>query len=86
MKITAEFSCDGGWYGGAVGVTSSAAADGDWDSVSFSNDDGVTTYSTTATVKYDQSNGGQVQIWWIGGADVTVKLTFEKLDGEGTEE
>ena len=86
VKITAEFSCDGGWYGGAVGVTSSDAADGDWDSVSFSNDDGVTTYSTTATVKYDQSNGGQVQIWWIGGADVTVKLTFEKLDGEGTEE
>ena len=78
VKISADFTSDGGWYGGALGVTSTTAADGNWDSVNFSND-GASSVSLTATVMYDGSNGGNVTIWWIGGADATVNLTFEKL-------
>ncbi len=74
VKVTAVLSSDGGWFGGGFGHND---ANGDWTQQQI--DVLGTTYTTIVPVLYADGNNVQVQQWWIGGADVTVDVTMEKV-------
>lgn len=76
VKLTADFTTNGGWYGGGLGANDSAVAGG-WTQTDYDSGAG-SSVSQTVTV-YGGSNSAQVQMWWIGGADVDCTLTMEKL-------
>ncbi|MBQ6696346.1 MAG: hypothetical protein IJN16_06550 [Lachnospiraceae bacterium] len=76
VKLTADFITSGGWYGGGLGANDSSVAGG-WTQTDYDSGAG-SSVSQTVTV-YGGSNSAQVQMWWIGGADVDCTLTMEKL-------
>ena len=74
VKATVTLSSNGGWFGGGFGYT---AADGSWAQTQV---DAIgTEYTFTIPVVYAAGNNVQLQQWWIGGADVTVDITLEKV-------
>ncbi len=74
VKATVILSSNGGWFGGGFGYT---AADGSWAQTQV--DALGKEYTLTIPVVYASGNNVQLQQWWIGGADVTVDITLEKV-------
>ena len=75
VELVATFTSST-YYGGELGISDLVDGTETWSKVSFDNNTGTASY--TATVAYDGSNGGKVALYWIGDAEVELKLTMTK--------
>lgn len=71
VDVTVELTSNGGWFGGCIGYNDASG----WQSLQI--DTLNTTYTVTVPVLYASGTTGQIQQWWIGGADVTANITFK---------
>lgn len=71
VDVTVELTSNGGWFGGCIGYNDT---NGVWQTVDINTLN--TTYTATVPVLYASGTTGQIQQWWIGGADVTANITY----------
>lgn len=72
VDVTVTLSSTAGWFGGCIGYNDATAT---WTQTQI--DTLGTEYTATIPVLYESGTTGQVQQWWIGGADVTADMTFK---------
>ena len=83
VELTVTFTSSS-YYGGGMGantVDETSETGYSWKQVEFSNDAGGTA-TMTIVVPTETGNNTQVQMWWIGDADVDMQLDIKKIDVE----
>ncbi len=71
VDVTVTLSSTGGWFGGCIGYNDATAT---WQNPQIDTLD--TPYTVTVPILYASGTTGQVQQWWIGGADVTATINY----------